>query len=190
MIDLITKRNIFHQFNLSVPTDDFFEVMNQFQKEFVPGTWSIRFYLIYEQQDYISEIITPWGLCQTFNIAFSYDLLNLNTTSNDFHYEDANIYKRRKRYQHAHPPDELPRKVSTSKAGLWVGFGNKEEDEERLELIHNNFDGYVVLFHDPFELPSKNSKTVNFNKQLQTKVLIDGQIMTIDESLYDYEPAE
>ncbi|KAL7013165.1 hypothetical protein ACKWTF_015227 [Chironomus riparius] len=147
--------------------------MNQFQKEFDPDTSSIVFYLIYEPQEYVTEVITQWGLCRTFNSAFSHDLLNFNITSKDFHYEEANIYKRLKRFKHAHPSDELPRKVSTSKAGLWVGFGNNEENEESLELIHNDFDGYLVIFHDPFELPSKNSKTVNFNKQLQTKVLID-----------------
>lgn len=190
VIDFITKRNLFQQLNISVPTDDFLNVINQFEKEFDPDKGSIVFYLIYERQEYISEIITPYGLCQTYNIAYSHDLLKINSTSNDFHFINSKVYKNIKRWIHSHPPEHLPQKVLTSNAGLWIGFGNKEDDEKSLELFHNTFDGYVVMFHDSFELPSKLSKTVNFNKMLQTKVLIDGKIITIDDSLYDYEPIE
>lgn len=141
-----------------------------------------------QNQEYISEIITPWGLCLTYNIAFSQDLLNINATSDDFHYLYVNKMYDGSGYIFATKPTDIPRKVSSSKAGLWVGFGKFNFDFTK--RIYNDFDGYVVLLHNSYELPSKNSKLLRFNEQLQTNILIDPQISTTDESLQEYEPAE
>ena len=132
----------------------------------------------------MSEIITPWGLCFTFNIAYNYDLLNLNITSNDFHY--LNSQREISENLNARPPNK-PRKISTSKAGLWVGFGAKAFSKD---VIKNDFNGFKVLHHDPFELPTKKSKIMNFNLNLQTSVLIDPEINSIDEALLGYGPEE
>lgn len=52
------------------------------------------------------------------------------------------------------------------------------------------FDGYTILIHNPYELPSKNSKMFRFFPDIQSRVSIDAQINAIDETLLGYEPAE
>lgn len=133
----------------------------------------------------MSEIITAWGLCFTFNIAYSHDLLNHNATSSDFSY--LNSQREFNEYLNQRPAKIKPRKIATSKAGLWVGFGAKAFSRD---VIKNNFNGFKVLFHDPFELPTKRSKIMNFNLNLQTSVLIDPEINSIDEALLGYRPEE
>lgn len=146
------------------------------------------YFWIENEQHYISEILTQWGLCITFNIAFSHDLMKLNSTSCDFHYHNTIRNIGPKNYWHDPPPTELPKNISTSKAGLWVGL--IREKVKNKEFIGRKFDGYTVLFHNPFEIPSKNSKVINFNPNLQTKVLIRPQMNMIDQSLVGYEPNE
>lgn len=146
---------------------------------------SLIFMWIDQQQNYMSEIITPWGLCFTYNIAFNHDLLNLNAVSDDFHYEHTTRVIPNARMERK--PTKMPKTISTSKAGLWVGFGRTHIEDEG---VKNDFNGYVVLFHDPFELPSKMSKIVKTNFDHRTKVFVEPQLNSIDESLYDYEPKE
>ncbi|CAG9812250.1 unnamed protein product [Chironomus riparius] len=178
IIDLITNRGVFNKLNFSIPTDDFLEVANQFDKEL---GFDLSYYWINEDQQYITEIITEWGLCFTYNIAFSHDLLNINSTSDDFHYEyfprwfeDINI-----------EINKFPISISTSKAGLRAGFHpdiNKLGDLTKAQ--------YTVIFHDPFELPTANSKVIKLNIYYQTNVLVVPQINSIDESLVEYGPSE
>jgi hypothetical protein len=83
----------------------------------------------------------------------------------------------------------FPKKSLTSSHGLWVGF----EYPTTLLLKHyiqNDFEGYVVLFHDPFELPSLNSRVLKFNILMRTHILINPQLHSIDESIFEYEPEE
>jgi len=139
-----------------------------------------------QQQQYMSEIITPWGLCFTYNIAFSPDLLNISSVSDDFHNDHTSRIIAIKSLNQR-KPTKMPKKISTSKAGLWVGFGTTHLEDEGVE---NDFNGYVVLFHDPFELPSKMSKIVNTNFDIRTEVFVDPQLNSLDESLNDYKPFE
>ena len=153
---------------------------------------AIAFFWINEFKDYASEIITQWGLCITYNIGFSRDVLHLNSTSEDFHYQIARKVEipvsNLKVYKHEREPENLPQKISTSKAGLWVGFHLEWFDIEK--VLKNTFGGYTLLLHDPLELPSANSKMVHLNLKFQTTILINPQMNTIDESLAGYEPTE
>ncbi|KAL7031154.1 hypothetical protein ACKWTF_006916 [Chironomus riparius] len=183
---MITDRGVFLKLNISVSADDFLNDINEYPKEFTADSYAIVINLVRKSQEYISEIITPWGLCFTYNIAFSNDLLDVNATSEDFHYEYSN--KMFGNFDFDAPPTDFPYKLSTSKAGLWVGF--KYSFFTSYKFLENDFDGYVVSFHNPYELPTKNSKIIKFNKQIQTMILIDPSISTTDESLMEYEPAE
>ena len=75
---------------------------------------------------------------------------------------------------------------------MWVGITNARERNHYpvLPAIENDFDGYVVLFHDPFELPSRYSKVLKYAFKQQTKILVDPQLNSIDESLIEYDPTE
>jgi len=160
VVDLIKNLGTFQKINYSIPTDDFLDVINQFSKEF-DDFLSIVFYWIGTYQNRMSEIITPWGLCFTYNIAFSHDLLNHNTTSSDFYYENTlRLIQITKPNQ---PIEDLPKRISTANAGLWVGFNKLNQ------AVDLRVDGYTSLFHDPFELPSKRSKVIETNLKVQTK---------------------
>lgn len=183
VIDIFENHDTFLKLNYSVPTDDFLDVINEFDKDFFPGSFRIVFNWIDERKDYVSEIITQWGLCFTYNIAFSHDVLHINSTSEDFHYQSA---RKIADFEMSDdpidlPPNDLPQKISSSKAGLWVGFRRFNDDI---------FNGFTVIVHDPFELPSANSKIIDFNFKYQTTILIDPQQQSIDESLVGYDPAE
>jgi len=108
-------------------------------------------------------------------MAYNHDLLNVNTTSDDFHYHHA--FRRDNRvYRDRNQPDKnFPRKISTSSQGLWVGF-NFLPSFFNDKYVQNDFDGYVVLFNDPFELPTFNSKILKFNTNLQTTILVSPQL--------------
>ena len=180
VIDFITNRGSFHKLNFSVPTDDFLDVINEFSKEF-DDFFKLVFYWIDDYQNRMSEIITQWGLCFTYNIAFSHDLLNINSTSNDFHYQ--NTIRMVPFNKQSQPMEDLPKRISTSNAGLWVGFDKLNQKND----LH--VDGYLSLLHNPYELPTKRSKFSEVNLKVQSRILIEPQMNSIDESLLDYEPA-
>ena len=142
---------------------------------------------IQEYEQYVSEIITPFGLCFTFNIAPSHDVMDANLTSDDFHYISTLKKPQRGKWKHLLPPNELKRS-SSAKSGLWVGFNYDVKDWDLIE--DDILGGYTVIIHDAFELPTKRSKTIKLNIDFETRILLNPQLITIDESLYDYDPAE
>lgn len=189
IVDIMTKRFTFSKINFSIPADDFLDVINEFNKDLEPDT-ALVFFWIDDQQEYITEIITPYGLCYTFHIAFSHDLLYVNSTSDDFHYQytlrHVELPHNRNR-----PPKKFPKKISTSELGLWVGFGYYDDEIPYLQQATTNpLSGHVVMVHNPFELPTWNSPVFKYSLKLQTRILIDLQKNSIDESLYEYEPFE
>ena len=188
VFDLILNRGTFQKINLTIPADDFLNDINEIGKEFALELQRLIFLLGNHFQQYISEIITPWGLCHTFNMALNHDSLHLNSTSDDFHYH--HIFLQEEYYrERLRPPLIFPKQISTSSQKLWVGF-DYAGPLFVIEYAQNDFDGYEVLFHDPHELPSYHSKSLKFSINLRTNILIRPQLNTIDESLYEYEPVE
>ena len=188
VIDLITNRGTFQKLNVSISTDDFLDVINEFAKEFIITSTSMNFQWIKDLKLFGNEIITPWGLCFSFNMAHSRDLLNLNTTSSDFHYQytAAKLSDYKKLVHQLSEP--IPRKISTMKAGLFVNL--LPNFEEFQQVIENNIDGYLFILHDPYELPSRNAKSFRAKMLFRTNVILRPLLHEIDESLNDYEPKE
>ncbi|CAG9811156.1 unnamed protein product [Chironomus riparius] len=188
VIDILENREVFLKLNFSVPAHDFLEISNEFLK----GSLSFVFYWIDEKRQYVTEIVTQWGLCFTYNIGFSHDVLHINSTSDDFHFQASSKEDIMPSYQSTYlyetPPKDLPQTISTSKAGLWVGISLAYADKDR--IAKNTFKAYTVLLHDPFELPSANSKIIQLNVKYQTTIQVNPQQNSIDESLMDYEPVE
>jgi hypothetical protein len=192
VIDFFEDRNVLSKLNLSVPTDDFLETVNIFAKIFYFTSTSISFNWIDEVLAYVSEIITKWGLCFTYNIALSHDIMYTNLTSDDFHYHVTLKSDVPKREQHPNIydalPKELPQRITSSKVGLWVGFGLFKGEIEQVR--NKTFQPYTIILHDPYELPSPSSKTTHLNLEYQTLIVIDPQQNSIHESLVEYDPAE
>lgn len=160
--------------------------MNEFSKEFDRSMETFSANWAQEFNTFISEIITPYGLCFNFNMAQSHDLLNLNSTSDDFHYQLTNLQYWDNQQD---TPPELPRKT-LNWTPIGVSISIMTYPDEIKEMIDNNFDGLVYILHDPFELPSKNSKIMNVHYARDPNILIEPEMITIDESIYDYSPEE
>lgn len=156
------------------------EVANHFEKELI---FDVTYVWINREQQYLTEIVTQWGLCFTYNIAYSSNLLNINATSDDFHYvyaprwlQDDNLNDRLR---------EFPDRTSTSKAGFRAKFNPNFNN--LVDMIGHQ---YTIILHDPYELPTENSKVMKFNIYYQTNVLVVPQLNSIDESLVEDKPDE
>lgn len=188
VFDLVLNRGIFEKLNFTIPTDDIINDFNEVGKEFPLELRNLVILLGNSYNNYVSEIITPWGLCHTFNMALSHDTLHFNSTSEDFYFE--HIYSTDQYYgEWIRSPKIFPKKISTSSQKLWVGIDHRGQLYIK-EYAQNDFDGYVVLFHDPHELPSYHSKLLKFSIKLRTNIIVRPQLNTIDESLYEYSPVE
>lgn len=182
---MITNRGIFAKLNFFIPNDDFLDIINKFDKEFFHSEELLDIKWMEDHKQFVSEILTPKGLCLTFNLAFANQVLNINSTSNDFHYQLIHLFYKTVP-KDLFPPKSLPRKISSSFAGLYIKidmlymFFN--------ELYEENPHGFTVFIHDPFELPSMNSKIYNINIGQRNKILIDAKLNTIDNSLIHLKP--
>jgi hypothetical protein len=176
-VDLIRNYGIFNKINFSVPTDDFLDICNEFQKQL----YSAYFYWI-SIGEFVSEIITPYGLCFTFNFPKVEDFLNTNSTSNDFHFSNFHTV-------HFDPTIKnisLPRKISTSINGLYFLLSFPYHKK----IIESDIDGLLFFVHDPFELPVKSTPKFNAKSFQPLEIKIDPEINTIDDSLLSYSPEE
>lgn len=142
----------------------------------------LSFIFVFDSQTYISEIITQHGLCFTFNIAYSHDLLDINATSDDFHFQVFETGSGR-----PYVP-ELPRNDSNYPFGLKIM--SIIENELVKSSAKTDTYGYQLYFHDPFELPSSFSVKylAKINQMVDIKIV--PQINLIDDSIADYDPAE
>ena len=168
--------------NRTLPNFDSLDVLNEFEKE-IKSCPGICFEFHRRCNRYISEVLTPLGLCHSFNIALAHDLLDINTTSNDFHYELFiscfailnNVYDM----------PEIPRNDTSLPTGLKIRWF-----EAFNNLIERDLVGHYMYLHDPYELPSTNSKKLMLNINHDILIQIVPQINRIDDSIVGYDPAE
>ncbi|KAL7019577.1 hypothetical protein ACKWTF_011168 [Chironomus riparius] len=186
VVDIITNRGVFANLNFSIPNDDFLNIMNEFKKEFLDMEQTLNILWMEDERQYVSEILTTEGLCFTFNNAFANDLLNLNNTSNDFHYQLFHLRSDSKDYV---PPPILPRKIASSFPGLRLKFDVLAMFLK--EIYEKNPHGLLCFIHDPYELPSMNSKILNADFRQRTHITINAEMNSIEDSVEkDYGPAE
>jgi hypothetical protein len=181
VMDLVLNKGIFSKLNFSIPTDDFLDVINEFDKEFLRGRKILTFSFLDDPYHYMSELLSPQGLCFTFNIALSQDLLKINSTSDDFHYK---IFWTGLGY---------PSKTTIPRSDSQYPYGLKIQtilEEKILKIAERNIDGYQVYLHDPYELPSSSSVKyiAKMDRKLDIKIL--PQINSIDDSIVDFSPKE
>lgn len=160
------------------------DVLNDFFKPHYEQ--HINFVFAYNAQTHASEIITPYGLCNTFNLAYSKDLLNINQTSDDFYYQlFPNGHYR------SSPPlpfDDYPEKDSGYPYGLKIVLSH--EDIFSNVKSTNLFNGNHFYFHDPFELPSSSSAKFLLASRTNYGIKIKPQITSIDDSIAHYDSIE
>lgn len=192
VLDLVTDRGFFHKLNLSVPTDDFLDVINEFSKPFDDIYFSFSVGWPGESPTFVSEILTPFGLCLNFNLAFSHDVLHINTTSNDFNYQLFMLQRELDYLWDETPsrPELLPRRVLTSfQSGVTIS-AQVDMTKDVKDVISNDFNGHLFILHDPFELPTMSSKILKIHDDRPQEILIYPQMNSIDESIAGFDPVE
>lgn len=134
-----------------------------------------------------SEIMTPYGLCFTFNIGYAQDLVNLNKTSSDFHYDVFQAWT-----FEDHQPLPLPELPLRLRPVDTIGLKAIIRSDLRLlgNVILNDFGGNWIMLHDPYELPTKASQVMRVHNKKEMHVLMHARINSIDESLTGYKPEE
>ncbi|KAG5668125.1 hypothetical protein PVAND_016078 [Polypedilum vanderplanki] len=181
VIDILTKRGILSQLNISIPTDDFLDVLSEFQRanirEILPlFHWSRDFHARY------SIILTEFGLCRSFNLALPEDIFYIDSISDDFlhNYFTDSDYNGQK-----NNTEIIPRKAENSDDSVNFWTGGKPRETEVFK-----FEGYMIFYHDPYEMPKKNTKAVIINVQ-ETHIMnlfFTPEMVDIDQSLYDVDP--
>jgi len=185
VVDTMLDLGVFAKTNLTFPKDDFLDVINEFDKEFLNNDGAVCFEFRQYFYRYVSEIITQYGLCFTYNIALAHDLLNLNLTSDYFYYQlflTCNPDSQKSK----HEIQEIPKNETSYPNGLRLFFMITLINE----AIDRNVSGYHLYLHDPFELPSSSSKKFVINVNGETHIKIDPQINQIDDSIAEYDPIE
>lgn len=181
VIDLIGNFKVFNQLNYSIPADDIVDVFNEFEKHSHTNNNQFSFKLAMNFYYYQAEIITPYGLCFTFNSVESSKLLNVNETSNDFHFELLPIHNKVRL-------PELPMRDLKRSMGLLISLQMMREDYNI--TISNEFSGFYIILHDSFELPSSSSKTYVLNRDENIEIKINPQEIVADESILNFDPIE
>lgn len=87
--------------------------------------------------------------------------------------------------------DDRPFKTQNYNEGLAGYFHWKEIDEDTfLGKQNDNFDGFSMVFHDPFELPSKFSRSMRTLMHNTIVYSIIPVASKIDDSMLDFTADE
>jgi len=138
-----------------------------------------------------SLTLTQWGICFTFNMISSSELVLVNETSPDFHY-NADIvnpvYIASIESNSFYFNETFPWSATNSRRFLILYFDNTQyvETNPFVEL-----QGYRLIFHSNYELPYKDEKNhVIMGPKKFITVDINPDVFEADESLAEMEPKE
>jgi hypothetical protein len=171
--------------NFSIPTMDFFDVLNEFDKEPDTGGKFSAFY-VYKSPTgttHTSESIMEHGLCYTFNNPPSNFLLNPQLTSEDFKHDYFHLFPLKRS-----GIEIIPRRSKDPDEFLTVGI--TMANKNRMNEINNDVEGRILYIHDPYELPSSFSRSTSINAREHIEILIEPQFITIDDSLSNDDISE
>ncbi|KAG5668707.1 hypothetical protein PVAND_016636 [Polypedilum vanderplanki] len=172
VVDLLSQRGTFAKINFSIPTDDFLDVINEFDKTYIFKE-IYSFFWVTQGYTGITEILTEFGLCTNFNIVLATELFNINLITKDFHYvHEYNKFSIRINYT-----EQIPRRVARGKQTfLLQAFSYK------WDTIWE-FNGHTLFLHNSYEIPTKFTLTKMINYKELTNIFIEPHIMAIDESI-------
>jgi hypothetical protein len=141
-----------HSSNLSSETLNFVKLLRPTAQldwfEDMESNWLLKYTTQY------SMTLTRWGLCFTFNMLASHELLNLNETSRDFHFK---VDIRNPFYMYwlgTYTEDfnsSLPWHASRKGVRLSADFNDRKYQAKNPFIVQ---DGFLVMVHSNFEFPS------------------------------------
>ena len=129
-----------------------YEWFTKYGSNGVIPTWLNKYHVPF------SLILTQWGLCFNFNMIPSSNLLHINQTSSDFHY-NANIVNL------AYIPSLDSNALDSNETFPWVAKNNRRHlilyFNDEMYQENNPFverQGYHLIFHSNFEMPFEDEK--------------------------------
>jgi Amiloride-sensitive sodium channel len=140
--------------NLSSENLNFFEILKPTAQldwfRDMKSNWMLKYTTQY------SMTLTRWGLCFTFNMLASHELLNLNQTSRDFHFKvdfrnPFNMYWLDEGLYSEDFNSSMPWHASRKGVGLYAYFNDSKYVVENPFIVQ---DGFLVIVHSNFEFPS------------------------------------
>lgn len=129
--------------------------------------------------NHVSEIITEYGLCISFNIAEHHEVLLSNVTSTDFHY-DVVQYPKSRPTTYVHKP---PRNATASNIGLVYHFQSPNFFERNQTFIGTDIAGHLVMVHDPYEIPSHDTVKIPLTFLTYLNFWIEPELNEVEESM-------
>lgn len=183
MVDMMTKRGTFALKNFSIPTDDFLDVVYEFEFGYRTRGMITRFEWNKSTSPFSSEILTEHGLCMSFNHAFANEMFNEEKTSADFHYKIFRYYNHETIFT-----EFIPRHAQFWDNVFEIYVRNKLEYFQK--IVNFDYYGYSVWIQDPYEFPSGFSQKIVAQSEKLIDVKIEPEMISIDESLYDDDPIE
>lgn len=201
------------ELNVSVPTDDLVERLDDFQKLLQKHlSWryvGIRANWTEKYEVNLTQTFGPNSLCYTFNFPGAAKFFHLEKLAKDFNFSKVYPLFMDPTKKASLTVFEYPLKTTDYQLGLDIAFdyrifnGNvKTFNEIQAQLGGNmkeflNFshpskvqDGYKLILHDPFEVPSPESHQFFTIPHEIYEIEITPEITKFDESIKDYSPEE
>lgn len=87
--------------------------------------------------------------------------------------------------------EENPMKSFSEKQGFYAGLTRDPYETLSEDSFDDEIhDGYLVIFHDPFEFPSKYSPHFYTTSSKIFKFVVEPELISTDESMLDVPPEE
>lgn len=177
---MITRHGTFQRKNLTISTDHFLSIANDFEKFTL--SWFVGVGFNYHKKITVnSEILTQHGLCFSFNLAVSEHFFNSDLVSTDFLHEYFKLQWKSEKFN-----ETVPKNIDTM-TQLEFFFHVREMFYDR--TVNGIFDGHFVYVHDPYELPIL-SFPYPMHRHNHMYLFVEPILIEIDESLYDLTPEE
>lgn len=181
MIDLLTKHGTFHRQNISLPVENFLNVLGEFAKldKSFFYTFDVRWM---DESVLFSEIITELGVCFSLNLAVNEEIFK-HQTAFDFYHTYINQYSK----NNLSKAELRPTRAGHTLSGIMF----RVMGSDKLETMLNSgiYEGYQILIHDPYELPTKFSLSNKLQKYGKIDFSITPHIQSTGGSLLN-QPME
>lgn len=89
--------------------------------------------------------------------------------------------------------EAFPWRTSLASKGLKTEFYKYYEEEDKTQIVNHKsqvFEGFHLIIHDPFELPTRDSSHYHAMTNSTVVIWIKVEASKVIESLYDFSPAE
>jgi hypothetical protein len=203
---LISNDGFLAQLNKSIPTYDLVARLDDFVSIFIYDTDEMyQTYPMYIHANWssyyevnVTRVLHPKGFCYTFNMPVVQEIFHLDKLSSDFNYTKS---VRLATHTPPHPvgDDQLNYPVKGPKHHE-IGF-EADLDQPKVKFSRlvrfitdvrpkEDRDGYHLIIHDPFEIPSDNSVNIFTMANRTVEYFINPKIISFDETFRSYDLEE